>query len=174
MMNRVYGALAFACEDETLRNELTANLKGIVIEFVMSPDYKFAKYVDGVFTVGIWWWEGERGVFYEYELVPALRGERVGQEWVEEPLPDVSEEAQNAAPAEPSVEFSSDLAMPAEPSRARRKTAGKSVPKKPAKKAAAKPMKKPAKKQPAARKPAPKKAPAKQTKGGKKNGLRRR
>src|SRR6185369_6575231 len=85
LLNRVYGALVLACKDDALRGDLSQNLQTIRIDFVPSPQNKYAKYEGGVFTVGIWWWEGERGCFYEFELVPALQGSKVGEEWTDTP-----------------------------------------------------------------------------------------
>jgi uncharacterized protein YqcC (DUF446 family) len=76
-INRVYGALALACLDDELRLRLADTLHTIRLKMTCGERVRFASLENGVFEVGVRDHLGERGCFYEYQLLGPLTGEPI-------------------------------------------------------------------------------------------------
>lgn len=76
-LNRVYGALAFACLDDSRKEELTRDLKTVEIAVGYDVTKRFAKYEDGKLSVGLCYYGGDTPGCYEHEIAGALAGEPV-------------------------------------------------------------------------------------------------
>jgi hypothetical protein len=76
-LNRVYGALALACLDNSRKEELKRDLKTIEIAVGASVPKRFAKYEDGKLSVGLCYYGGDTPGCYEFEIAAALAGQPV-------------------------------------------------------------------------------------------------
>jgi len=76
-LNRVYGALAFACMDEARKEQLKQTLKTIQLDVGSSVYKKSAKYEEGKLTLGLCYFGGDTPGCHEHEIAGALAGQPV-------------------------------------------------------------------------------------------------
>ena len=79
-LNRVYGAIALACLDETLRESLKSGLTTVRLAFGNNLGDRFAHYRDGTLEVGLSWYHGEKCCLYEHDIARVLGGDSIQYE----------------------------------------------------------------------------------------------
>jgi hypothetical protein len=73
-LNRIYGGIAFACQDAALRDQLVNGLSGIRILLTYEVAKCYARYADGVLEFGLKPYGGADAGRYEHEFAQALSG----------------------------------------------------------------------------------------------------
>jgi hypothetical protein len=96
-LSRIHGAIALACQDEALREQLLDELEEIQIILGYNTGDRFANFETGTLRVGLSWYQGEKGCLYEYEIAQALTGQPVGTDPADNQN-QADEEAQDTAP----------------------------------------------------------------------------
>jgi uncharacterized protein YqcC (DUF446 family) len=101
-INRVYGALALACQDYDVKHRLWQELHTVKLCMGHDDRQRWARYEGGILEVGQRSHEGEKGSFYEHELVAAILGSPILGEGQEEAQAEESlglaEESQESQP----------------------------------------------------------------------------
>lgn len=76
-INRIFGALALACQDYDIKHRLWQDLHTVKLCLGHDDRRRWARYENGILEVGQRFYEGEKGSFYEHELVAAILGSPV-------------------------------------------------------------------------------------------------